>query len=605
MNVFEAYRLAWQRRALVVPVLLAVRLLSIAVIAPLVGLAVQLAISLSGQSALTDQDIAAFILSPVGFPVFLIVAGLLLIGSVIGLAVMTVDLHDTEAHGLRAIVPALRKIAMRFPSLMRFAVEFVLRVLLIVAPFAAVVLLLVHWQLGDYDINYYLSARPPEFLAVLAIGAPILAVLAFVLLGRVLGWALSLHFVLFGAYSARAAFAASRTAMDGARTDLLRELAVWFAVRAVLTALIGGAFGWMLRIGPGALGSDIGAHLAIALVLVGLWWLSGIVLAAVSLGALARLLDARYAGPEKAPVATSDRLPRLITPGVVTLATAGLLTFGLYTGASLVNRISGDQEVLVIGHRGAAASRPENTLASIRAAVEDGADWVEIDVQETADGEVVVIHDSDFMKLADMDLKIWDATVDDLSGIDIGSWFSPDYAAERVPTLAQALEVTRDRAVLLIELKYYGHDEDLEARMTAIVEAAGLADQVAVMSLKYPAVQKMMALRPDWPVGVLAATAVGDLTGLDGEFIAVNAAMIGPRLVRQARNQGKKLFAWTVNDPMAMSAMISMGVDGLITDEPALARDVIAHRASLDAPERLFLLLLERFNLISTDQDLP
>ena len=124
-----------------------------------------------------------------------------------------------------------------------------------------------------------------------------------------------------------------------------------------------------------------------------------------------------------------------------------------------------------------------------------------------------------------------------------------------------------------------------------------MSDQVAVMSLKYPAVQKMRGLRPDWPVGVLAATGIGELPKLEGDFLAVNMAMAGPRLVRRARAEDKMLFVWTVNDVFAMSSMISLGVDGLITDHPGLAKEVIAAHATLSPYERIALLVAERLGL--------
>ena len=222
---------------------------------------------------------------------------------------------------------------------------------------------------------------------------------------------------------------------------------------------------------------------------------------------------------------------------------------------------------------------------------------MEVDFHETADGEVVVMHDSDFMKLAGVDLKIWDATMEDLATIDVGSWFDPAYASERIPRLEEVLEITRGRAKLLIELKYYGHDFDLEARTVQIVERVGMGEQVATMSLKYPAVEKMLDLRPDWRAGVLAATAIGDVARLEGDFVAVSASYANPHLVASTEAAGKDLYVWTVNDPLRMSAMISMGVDGIITDEPALARHVLSVRARMSAPERMMLFLAERLGL--------
>ena len=110
-------------------------------------------------------------------------------------------------------------------------------------------------------------------------------------------------------------------------------------------------------------------------------------------------------------------------------------------GGYLVDSVRWDTDVLVIAHRGAAGAAPENTLASVERAIIDGADLIEIDVQETADGEVVVIHDSDLMKIGGVNLAIWDATYQQLQDIGVGSWFAPEFGDERVPSLQQVLEL--------------------------------------------------------------------------------------------------------------------------------------------------------------------
>ena len=111
----------------------------------------------------------------------------------------------------------------------------------------------------------------------------------------------------------------------------------------------------------------------------------------------------------------------------------------------------------------------------------------------------------------------------------------------------------------------------------------------------------MHALRPDWPYGVLAATAIGNLAALEADFLAVNTGQVSLRLILKAHAQGKKVYAWTVDDPLTMSRMISMGVDGLITNEPALARTVMEARNALSAPERLLVWLSDQFRLRSFD----
>jgi glycerophosphoryl diester phosphodiesterase len=225
----------------------------------------------------------------------------------------------------------------------------------------------------------------------------------------------------------------------------------------------------------------------------------------------------------------------------------------------------------------------------VRRALEDGTDWVEIDVQETADGEVIVMHDSDFMKLAGNPLKVWDGTLAQVQDIDIGSWFGPAFSAERVPTLAAVLEEVRGKARLVIELKYYGHDQQLEQRVVDIVEQAGMVDAIAIMSLKYEGIQKLHKLRPDWNIGLLSAKSIGNLANLDVDFLAVNTGMATPGFVRRAQEQDKQVFVWTVNDRVSMFRMFSLGINGIITDEPAMAREVLEERVDMSAAERLLV----------------
>jgi glycerophosphoryl diester phosphodiesterase len=141
----------------------------------------------------------------------------------------------------------------------------------------------------------------------------------------------------------------------------------------------------------------------------------------------------------------------------------------------------------------------------------------------------------------------------------------------------------------MIELKYYGHDQQLEQRVVDIVESAGMVDEVSIMSLKLQGVQKLQALRPDWKVGLLAATAMGDLAKVDVDFLAVSARMATTRFIRRVHASDKRILVWTVNDALSMSKWMSMGVDGVITDEPALAGEVLRERAQMSTAERLLV----------------
>jgi glycerophosphoryl diester phosphodiesterase len=193
------------------------------------------------------------------------------------------------------------------------------------------------------------------------------------------------------------------------------------------------------------------------------------------------------------------------------------------------------------------------------------------------------------MKTARDPLTIWDARRAHIDEIDVGSWFDPAFASERVPTLEEVLLTARERARVNIELKYYGHDEDLERRVVDIVERTGMVDHVVVMSLKYDKVQKIRALRPEWTYGLLTSVNLGDATRYDVDFLAVNAAAATRGFVERAHRAGLHVYVWTVNDPYLMSAMMSRNVDGIITDDPGLAREVLEIRSQMDAVQRLLV----------------
>jgi glycerophosphoryl diester phosphodiesterase len=250
------------------------------------------------------------------------------------------------------------------------------------------------------------------------------------------------------------------------------------------------------------------------------------------------------------------------------------------------------QPVAVLAHRGASFAAPENTLAAFRLAVEQGADYIEFDVQESMDGDVLVVHDSDLMKLGGGPTKIWDATTAELRSVDIGSHIAPRFAGERVPTLAEALAVCKGLARVDVELKSYGHNDRLEEKVVEIVEAAGMGNDCIFMSLDHNMVRKMKTLRPKWRVGVLAAKAIGDLTAVDADFVAVESRMATNRFVRRAHRAGQEVYVWTINDPAWMLVMMSRGVDGLITNKPDIAGLAATRRAEMSDAQRILVALL-------------
>lgn len=604
-DVLASFRIAWRFRWPLLVAHLLVRLFVLAIITPLASLLLSLAIATSGQSALTDQDIAHFLVTPVGLIAALGTFCLLIASAVLDVALMTSIFRAGERTASEVLSHSLRFVMSHFASLLEFSLQLIIRILLIALPFLIVAAIVAMFSLTQYDINYYLTYRPPGFV----IGASIIAIIALALVSLLVrqlsSWAVALHLVLFEKQPSRKAFAHSKQRLSGHKAQLVTTLLAWVFARAMLGIAVAVIAGAMLNLMPGLFSMNLRSVATATIVVLLLWALANAIVTALSNGALSDLLYRLYlhVSPDAAQVTASElgavkqRSHASIPLGALIAAAIVAVIGGLFAGGMLLETVGSTRTVEIIAHRGAAGSRPENTLAAINKAAADDADWIEIDVQETADNEVVVAHDSDFMKLAGVDLKIWDATMADLTEIDIGSWFDPSYSGERTPTLRQALKAVKGRGKVMIELKYYGHDVDLESRVVGIVEETGMASDVSVMSLKYDGVRKMQALRPDWRYGVLAATAIGDLAALEADFLAVNTGQASLQLIRRAHSQGKQIYVWTVDDPITMSRMISMGVDGLITNEPALARQVMEARNQLTTYERLALWLTDRFRV--------
>ena len=609
--IIRAYRRALDHLFQLLALHLSVRLAVSVLLLPLAGVFLGLVLRWSGDPALTDQEIAGLLFSPMGVLGALAVVAVLIVAAILDLALMTA-LWRRPVPGIgAALVNAWNMVLPGLGGVFRLALRLLLRILAICLPFLALAGFVAGLGLTAHDINYYLTWRPPSFLLAAGVIAALVLIMAGLLIWRLGGWALALHLRLIDAIPARDCLAQSEVYLRARRGAVIRGILIWLVLRLALAAGIAAALG---ALGAGAQAlvlPDLGRVVVATVLTLALWSLLNAVVAAVSNGALAALLDDlhRRAAPRiLAPRPDSE--PRgglLVLGGLAVVVGAAGLGSAVVLG-DVTSRLATPQPVEIIAHRGAAAARPENTLAAVEKALEDRADWVEIDVQEIADGTVVVTHDSDFMKQAGVALKVWDAELDDLERIDIGSWFDPSFAAARVPTLRAVLETAKGRGRILIELKYYGHDDRLEERVAQIVEQTGMAADVMIMSLKRSGVNKMRELRPDWPMGILAARAIGDLTALDAEFLAVNTGQVSGKLLRRAHDAGKKVFVWTVDDPRAMSRMVSMGVDGLITNEPALAREVMEARADLSLSERLLVWLsdmfrLDSFNLVAEPTD--
>jgi glycerophosphoryl diester phosphodiesterase len=253
----------------------------------------------------------------------------------------------------------------------------------------------------------------------------------------------------------------------------------------------------------------------------------------------------------------------------------------------------------VVAHRGASAEAPENTLAAVRRAVAVDADHVEVDVQRTKDGALVVVHDTTLVRTTDVrrvfprraPWLVGDFTADEIARLDAGSWWSPHYARERVPTLEEVVEVLRPtRTGLLLEVKatalHPGLAADVAAALDGIpgyVDEAVAARRLVVQSFDHGAMQQHKQLVPAVPVGALGTPGIAELGALATWADEVNPAhwSVNQRFVDTVHRHGMRCQVWTVNRTAHLRRALGLGVDGVITNRPLDLRRLV------DAPDRL------------------
>lgn len=233
-------------------------------------------------------------------------------------------------------------------------------------------------------------------------------------------------------------------------------------------------------------------------------------------------------------------------------------------------------DFLRIGHRGSSAECPENTIASFRRALEQGAQMIECDLQLTADGHVVVIHDWTVERTTDGTGTVREMGLAELQALDAGSWKDPRYAGEVIPTLEETLDAVLPSGRLNLELKCRGSDED--ARRLALSAVAAVAqrdafDRVIFSSFDRASLEALRDVSTDARIGVLWVFAPFDAAFALAEEIGAGA--LHPRaeavdvtVVEAARERGLAVNTWTVNEPPAILDMIRAGVDGIISDFP-------------------------------------
>jgi glycerophosphoryl diester phosphodiesterase len=243
---------------------------------------------------------------------------------------------------------------------------------------------------------------------------------------------------------------------------------------------------------------------------------------------------------------------------------------------------------LVFAHRGAKRVAPENTLPAFQAAIQLGADGVELDVQYSSDGKLVIFHDLNLEKTSNGTGRVSALTFEELRELDAGSHFSPEFAGAQIPTLDEVLDLARGKLLVNIELKSLEiTNVRLGSDVVEVVRAHKMADEVVISSFNPFALRRSKRAGPEIEHALLLALDTSNWTrwgltlryslaqGLHPETKMVDAAYLAA-----ARRRGMPVRVWTVNDENDMRRLAGLGIDAIVSDTPDVALRAVQENAS-------------------------
>jgi glycerophosphoryl diester phosphodiesterase len=249
----------------------------------------------------------------------------------------------------------------------------------------------------------------------------------------------------------------------------------------------------------------------------------------------------------------------------------------LETGTAKEKLMANHRIVLVDAHRGASVSFPENTLAAFEAGAAAGADSVEFDVQLSADGVAVVIHDDTVDRTTDGSGEVSSLTLEELQALDAGGWKSESFAGERIPTLDQAFELLAGFTRLNMELK--SPDPRVAQLAIEAIKLRQLQHQVVVSSFH---IDHLLAIKRELPEvranflpdeGLPSGFWDGDGRAID--IIGLEKEHATRELVDELTERGRPVWVWTVDDPVEAVRLAALGVASLTTNDPVTILDAL------------------------------
>lgn len=237
-----------------------------------------------------------------------------------------------------------------------------------------------------------------------------------------------------------------------------------------------------------------------------------------------------------------------------------------------------ERSPLVIAHRGASGSAPENTLAAFEQAIQQGADAIELDVRLSKDKEVVVFHDATLQRTTNGRGYVRNHTLTELKKLDAGSWFGPSFRGERIPTLGEVFQFVNERVGINIEVKHVlgaQASREIVHHCLKVIERFQASGYVLVSSFQHSLLRLVRKENPDVAIGILyhplhlaAQSPSRLLRKVEANFFVCGMRFLRRRMVADVHRHAIAVAAYTINTEPAVRRCLALGIKGIITNVP-------------------------------------
>ena len=563
------------------------------ILMPFAILGFNISMKLTGYTYLTIENIFSYLLNPITLIILFLIIVYLTVVTVFDISSIIVlfDIsYSKEKIGIKDLIKLSLNKCKKLFSLKNFSVSFLV---LFLIPFLNI----------GIGTNVISSIKIPEFILDYINSNFVLTLMCSIiylfLLSVLLKWLYSLNYMILENKSFKEARKSSKKLIKGSKTvDILKILLV-----QIITSLIYIVF-MLLGIFIIILFSKIfnKANLIESIFITFVWLfivicliLSSFISNTISYATISALFyNHKIKINEKinhinykkiVEDKKQNRIVKYLVTVVVILVfiASSLFTYQIITGKSNLN-IEYVRNMEITAHRGASVKYPENTMAAFIGAKKLDADWIELDVQQTKDRQIVVSHDTNLLRVTGVNKDIIKMNYSEIVKLDAGSFFNKKFKGEKIPLLSEVLEFAKTNNIRLnIELKPTGEEIDFEKQVVDLIKEYDFENRCVITSQIYNVLENVKKVDKEIKTVYVMSIAIGNITDAKyADAFSVEASNVNPNLVRTVHNKGKELYAWTVNTEESINKMIDMNVDNIITDNIELGKELVKKSKSSD-----------------------